>query len=460
MNIKTIVAGGVLSLVFLVPSVNAAVSQQEARKLGNELTPMGAERAGNARGTIPAWTGSMDGVPRGLSYMGSGDEYPDPYANDRKLYTVTAKNMAEYEQYLSEGLKALLRRHPDTFNIPVYPTRRDARWAELTEKRTQWNAVNTVLVNGIDGLQNYTGGAPFPIPKNAAEVMWNARIVHPHPTIIGMLDDVAVYLNGTTQLRRQSFMSEFPYSYPQNKVGDTEAQIGVNGAYVHVIIERPERQRGMMTVVHEAMDQVRHDRMAWVYMPGSRRVRRAPTVGYDTPDGPGGLMTVDDALGFNGAMDRYDWTLLGKKEKLIPFHNYKFDSSDVDYETLLMPGHANPEYMRYELHRVWVVEANLKQGQRHVYGKRRFYIAEDSWQFALTESYDGRGNLWRVGILNTLYDFGLKGYIARAQMFHDLQSGAYIATRLVNETSQPNLMGTPRGEEYYSPANLRRMGTR
>jgi hypothetical protein len=116
--------------------------------------------------------------------------------------------------------------------------------------------------------------------------------------------------------------------------------------------------------------------------------------------------------------------------------------------------------MRYEKHRVWVVEANLKRGMRHVYAKRRFYIDEDSWQFVLTESYDGRGALWRVGILNTLYDYALKGYIARAQMYHDLQSGAYIASRLVNETAQPNLMATPRGLDYYSPSSLRKMGTR
>lgn len=460
MKLTTIITSSLLSLSVLVPTAFAAVSQQEARKLGAELTPMGAQKSGNADGSIPAWTGTMNGVPAGLSYMGSGDVYPDPYANDKVLYTVNAQNMSRYENRLSEGVKALLRKYPDTYQLQVYPTRRDARWSQLTERRTAWNAVNTVLVNGIDGLQNYTGGAPFPIPKNAAEVMWNARIIHPNPTILGVLDDVAVYPNGNTSLLRQEYVSEFPYSYPQNKVGDTEAQIGINAALVHVTILLPERQKGMMTVVHEATDQVKNERMAWVYVPGSRRVRRAPTVGYDTPNGPGGLMTVDDALGFNGAMDRYDWTLIGKKEILVPAHNYKFDSPKVNYKTLLTPNHANPDYVRYELHRVWVVEANLKQGQRHVYGKRRFYIDEDSWQIALTESYDNRGNLWRVGIFTTLYDFAIKGYIARGQMYHDLNSGAYLATRLVNETAQPNLMGTPRGDAYYSPSNLRTMGTR
>lgn len=460
MNIKTVIAGSVIGLSILMPAANAAVSQQEAKKLGAELTPMGGEKAGNADGSIPAWTGKMSGVPSGFSYRGSGDVYPDPYANDKILYKVTAQNLPKYKDLLSEGLQALINKYPDTFNIPVYPSHRDARWAQLTERRTAWNAVNTVLVNGVDGLQSYTGGAPFPIPKNGAEVMWNARIIHPHPTITGMFDDQAVYLNGERQLRRNEYVSEFPYSYPQNKIGDTEAQIGMNGGLVHVTTVKPERQKGQMTVVHEAMDQVKNERKAWVYIPGSRRVRRAPTVGYDTPDGPGGLVTVDDSLGFNGAMDRYDWKLLGKKEMLVPYHAYKFDSPDVKYDRLLMPGHANPEYMRYEKHRVWIVEANLKKGARHVYAKRRFYVDEDSWQIVLLESFDGRGELWKVGVLNTLYDFALKGYIARAQMFHDLRSGGYISMRMVNETAQPNLMATPKGSKYYSPGNLRKMGNR
>jgi hypothetical protein len=460
MNIKTVVYGIIGTCIAVPLVVSAAVSQQEAKKLGAELTPMGAQKAGNADGSIPMWTGSMSGVPAGLSYMGSGDVYPDPYASDKVLYTINARNMSGYSSNLSEGLKALLQKYPNTFNIPVYQSHREGRFSQLTESRTLWNAVNTVLVNGIDGLQTYTGGAPFPIPKNGAEVMWNARIIHPHPTITGVLDDVAMYLNGEQQLRRQEYVSEFPYSYPQNKIGDTEPQIGINGGLVHVTVIKPERQKGQMTVVHEAMDQVKNERRAWVYVPGSRRVRRAPTVGYDTPDGPGGIMTVDDALGFNGAMDRYDWTLIGKREMIIPYHAYKFDSPKVDYKTLLMPGHANPAYMRYEKHRVWVVEANLKRGMRHVYAKRRFYIDEDSWQIVLIDSYDGRGALWKVGIMNTVYDFALKGYVARAQIYHDLQSGGYISTRMVNETAQPNLMATPKGEDYYSPSNLRKMGTR
>lgn len=459
MNYKMVVASAVLSCSMISGFVHAKVSSDQAGKLGgSEFTPMGAEVKGNADGSIPAWTGKMRGLPSGLSYSGSGDIYPDPYGSEKPLFVIKADNMDKYAEKLSEGQKAMLKKYPDTFSIPVYKTHRDGRYSDLIEKRTAWNATNTELVNGNDGLQNYTGGAPFPFPADGSEAIWNGRIIHPTPSINGVLDDVATYLNGTSQLRRQTFVSEFPFAYTDNALGKVDADISSNAAYVHVTVDRPERQKGQMTVVHEALDQAKDERMAWVYIPGSRRVRRAPTVGYDTPDGPGGLVTVDDSLGFNGALDRYDWKLVGKKEIYIPYHAYKFDDPKVSYKDLLLKGHANPDYMRYELHRVWVVEANLKDGARHVYAKRRFYIDEDSWHIALVDSYDGRGELWRVGVLNTLYDYAVEGFVARAQMFHDLQSGAYVANRLVNETAPSNFMAKPKGADYYSPNNLRKMG--
>ena len=459
MNYKMVIASAVLSCSVASGFVQAKVSQEKAATLGGEeITPMGAEVKGNEDGSIPAWSGKWRGLPDGLEYSGPGDIYPNPYADEKPLFIITAKNMAEHADKLIDGQKALLKKYPDTFAIPVYPSHRDFRYSELVEKRTAWNAAKTELANGLDGLKNYTGGAPFPFPASGAEAIWNGRIIHPTPTMKGTMDDMAVYLNGNRQIRRQTYMGEFPFAYSENPVGKVDEDIGINAALVHVTVDKPDRQKGQQTIVHEALDQAKNDRKAWVYIPGSRRVRRAPTVGYDTPDGPGGLVTVDDSLGFNGALDRYDWKLLGKREAYIPYHNYKFDDPKVDYETLLMKGHANPEYMRYESHRVWVVEANLKQGARHVYAKRRFYLDEDSWHIVLVESYDGRGELWRVGILNTVYDYAVEGFVARAQMFHDLQSGAYISMRMVNETSPMNFLAEPQGEDYYSPANLRSMG--
>ncbi|NRB37624.1 MAG: DUF1329 domain-containing protein [Pseudomonadales bacterium] len=461
MKLNMLVASALLSCGLIATMAHAKVDASQAEKLGGaEFTPMGAEVKANADGSIPAWSGSMKAAPSGMKYSGSGDIYPDPYAAEKLVLRITSANFSKYADKLSDGQKALFNKFPDTFVMNVYPTHRDGKFNDLVEARTKWNATKTEFVNGVDGLKNYTGGAPFPFPQNGAEVIWNARTIHPQPTIVGVLDDMAVYLNGNTQMRRQKYVLEFPYSYKENPVGKVDAEIGINAGLIHVTVEQPKRQKGQMTIVHEALDQVEHERKAWVYIPGSRRVRRAPTVGYDTPDGPGGLVTVDDSLGFNGAMDRYEWKLIGKKEIYIPYHNYKFDDAKTSYDKLLPKGHANPDFMRYELHRTWVVEATLKKGARHVYAKRRFYVDEDSWQIALLESFDGRDDLWRVGILNTLYAYDVQGYVARTQMFHDLQSGAYIALRLVNETAPSDFTAAPKGEKYFSPSSLRKMGTR
>ncbi len=457
MKLKYIITLGVIGVSIAPALLNAKVTEQEAQRLKKDLSPMGAEIAGNADGSIPAWTGSMLGLPEGLTYSGSGDVYPDPYAEDKVLFTIAADNIDQYADKLSEGQKALIRQYPKTFKMHIYPSHRDGRFNKKIEDRSWYNALNTELVNGVDGLKFYTGGAPFPIPQQGAEVIMNARVIHPHPAQDAKFDDVAVFKNGARNFRRQHIIADYPYANPANEIGKVDADISVNAGLIFVTIEAPAREKGKLTIVQEPLDAVKYKRKAWTYLSGTRRVRRAPTIGYDTPDGPGGLVTIDDMLGFNGALDRYEWKMLGKKEIYIPYHNYMFDDPKLNYDELLMAGHANPEYMRYELHRVWVVEANLKPGARHVYLKRRFYVDEDSWQFVLSENYDGRGRLWRVGILNTIYDYAVKGFINRAELFHDLQSSAYVATRLVNETRPTNYAMEPKGAHFYTPQSLRKL---
>jgi hypothetical protein len=236
--------------------------------------------------------------------------------------------------------------------------------------------------------------------------------------------------------------------------------LGIWAANVITNVHKPLRDKGTITSIFEPYDYVTHAREAWRYLPGSRRVRRAPTVGYDTPDGPGGFITVDDTLGFNGAMDRFEWTLLGKQELYVPYHNYAFDEQGLDYDTLLTPYHANPDYVRYEKRRVWVVEANLREGKRHIYGKRRFYVDEDSWNIVMTENYDGRGEMWKVVLINSIYEYTVAGYVNRAMMFHELRAGGYITIRLVNDSKQMDYTVPSKGSNYYSPTNVRKLGRR
>lgn len=436
------------------------IDASQAAKLGTELTPMGANPKANADGSIPAWTGNILGLPAGLNYAGSGTPYPNPYANEKPLFTITKANVEQYKDKLTAGMLALFDRYPDSYQMHIYSTHRDFRYQEQIEARTKWNVGNAELVNGVDGLQKMTGGVPFPIPQDGSEVIWNARVNQPIPVADSLFDDVAVYAGGDRQRYRSNMLIESPYAYENHPIGQVAEDIGINAALVFVEAIEPARKKGEMVIVHEPLDQVKNDRKAWVYIPGAQRVKRAPNVGYDTPVGPGGLVTADDNMGFNGAMNRYDWKLIGKKEVYIPYHNYAFDDASWTYDKLLTPKHVNADAVRYELHRVWIVEAYLKEGQRHLYAKRRFYIDEDNWLIAATDAYDGRGELWRVGLQNTLYDFYLKGYLVRSQINYDLQAAAYVAVRLVNETRPSNYAVKTKGEAFYTPANLRTLSSK
>jgi len=454
-----------LALILLVGIVSAGpsaakVTPEEAAALGATLTPIGADPSANADGSIPAYTGAMKGLPAGMEYGGPGTPYPDPYAGDPVLHSITANNYEDHRSFLSPGLQAMLEAYPESFRIDVYPTHRDGAYSDKYIDRLMFNAVNAELYNGNDGIRGFTGSVAFPIPGNGAEVMWNSRTSGPNYTLGGTYSDIAVFSNGTRSERRSTLTSEYPYMNPDTPVGTLEDELGVWAANVLTEVHLPVRDKGTITSVFEPYDYITNAREAWRYLPGSRRVRRAPTIGYDTPDGPGGLITVDDTLGFNGAMDRFDWVLLGKQELYVPFHNYAFDESGLSYDELLSPFHVNPDYVRYEKRRMWVVEATLAEGKRHIYGKRRFYIDEDSWNITMTENYDGRGDLWKVVLINSIYEYNVQGYVNRAMMFHELRAGAYIVIRLVNDSDPMDYTIEPRGEAWYGPTSIRKMGRR
>jgi hypothetical protein len=226
-------------------------------------------------------------------------------------------------------------------------------------------------------------------------------------------------------------------------------------------VTAPSRLAGNVLLVHETIDQVKEPRLAWIYNAGQRRVRRAPQVAYD---GPGtasdGMRTADNFDLFSGAPDRYDWKLVGKKEMYIPYNSYKLDSPSLTYDDVLQAGHINQDLTRYELHRVWEVEATLKSGERHIYAKRHMYFDEDSWQLALVDHYDGRGQLWRVaeGHAQNYYSFKTPGYTLEA--LYDLVAGRYLALGMKNEEKTAWKVGFKASAADFTPAALRNSGVR
>ena len=433
----------------------AKISADEAARLGRDLTPMGAELAANADGSIPAWSGKWRGAPPQLNYTGSGSHYPDPYADEQPLFVITAENMAQYADKLSDGQKALFQRYPKTFKMPIYPSHRDFRYSQRVEDNIAKNAVNAVLVSDGNGVTNAIGASPFPIPKDGYELMWNLNLPARAWKEDAVYTMALTLANGNRSLESMDYKIYSVWDDPKESVDS----FGGAQAYAMVSTLEPVRKKGEIILAHTFTDPIASPSQAWQYIPGMRRVRRAPTVAYDTPFGAGGFRVMDEDRLFNGAPDRYQWKMLGKKEMYIPYNNHKLDDPEVKLDDLLATkGHVNPEHMRYELHRVWVLEASLKPGKRHIYGKRMLYIDEDSWIGVLADNYDGKGALWRSNMQTTVYAYDMLGFQARIAMFHDLIAGSYLTDRLLNGQPPARLNSSSYEADYFTTANLRKLG--
>ncbi|WP_248798865.1 DUF1329 domain-containing protein [Pseudomonas sp. MWU13-2105] len=450
---KNLLQVGVLGLSLLATGVMAAVSADEAAKLGTSLTPMGAEKAGNAAGTIPAWAP----MAKTIGTADSKGFLSDPYASEKPLFIITAQNVEQYKDKLAPGQYAMFKRYPETFKMPVYPSHRGATVPDEVFAAIRENATKTNLVSGGNGLENFRTAVPFPIPKSGVEVIWNHITRYRGGSVTRLVTQATPQANGSYSL--VYFQDQFVF---RDKMKDYDpANPGNILFYFKQKVTAPARLAGGVLLVHETLDQVKEPRSAWVYNAGQRRVRRAPQVSYD---GPGtaadGLRTSDNLDMYNGAPDRYDWKLEGKKEMYIASDSYKLDSPQLKYADIIKAGHINQDLARYELRRVWHVVATLKEGQRHIYAKRDFYIDEDTWQAAVIDHYDGRGQLWRVAEAHAenYYDKQVPWYAL--ETLYDLQSGRYLALGMKNEEKQAYDFGFTATTSDFTPAALRQDGVR
>lgn len=436
-----------LSTALLMASAaHAAVSPEEASKLGNTLTPLGAETAGNSAGTIPAWTG---GLPQ------SDDRWTDPFAGEQPLFTITAENAEQYKDNLSPGQLAMLKKYP-TFKIPVYKTHRTSALPQYVYDQIKKNATDAELVSEGNGVKGFEGAIPFPIPQNGLEVIWNHITRYRGGSLNRTYVQVPVHSNGSfTPVKINEKLA-----YPNYLQGGADPQKDGNILFYFVQqVLAPARLTGNVLLVHETLDQVRQARQAWSYNSGQRRVRRAPQISYDAPGTASeGQRTTDNLDLFNGAPDRYDWKLIGKQELYIPYNSFKLADRSLKYKDILQKGHMNPDLTRYELHRVWKVEATLKDGERHIYGKRTFYIDEDSWQVAVADHFDGRGQLWRVAEAFQFQYRDAQVPLMTAELLYDLQSGRYLVNAMTNEEGEGFEFGDKFKHKDFTPQAIRRLG--
>lgn len=445
-----------LVAIGMVWPVQAGVSMEEARRLANDLTPFGGERASNEEGTIPSWNGGMTVMPETVIYdPNSGDHLPNPFVGEKTLYIITAENMEEHKKKLSQGQQALLKRYPDTYRLHVYPTHRTSAAPQWVYDNTARNAVKATLTDNRQGVTGAYGGIPFPIVKQGEEAIFNYQAHWNGGDTIVNYKAALVHADGS---RTSSGGGEYTRDRPYYDKTGSEATW--NGWLEGIMVQYqvPVRRKGEILLILDPLAYTSKKRAAWQYIPGQRRVRRAPSIEYDTPNPTfGGLATYDDAFMFNGAIDRYNWKLVGKKEVIVPYHNYDFELAKLNQ--VLTPHHINPDYVRWELHRVWVIEASLKKGQRHAYSRRIMYLDEDSWMIILQDKFDGRGNLWRTTVGLTIMDWNIPVLLQSTQFYYDLQSRDYAVGQLYNEIQGARKYTNIR-ENQLTPQNVRKLGKR
>jgi hypothetical protein len=405
--------------------VQAKVDSTQAGRLGQDLTPLGGERAGNVAGTIPSWEGGLAQPP--ANYQ-PGMHHPDPYAGDKPLYRVDSQNLAQYQGQLPAGLKALLEKNPGYF-MQVYQTRRSAAAPQRIYDATRFNAQNAELISNGNGVDGVAAGIPFPLPQNGQEVIWNHIMRYRGDQISFVSNLAAVLSSGAFNLLKQERDAYFLYG----REGVSPKDLDNTLFYYRNKVVAPAKLAGSALVVQETIDQVLAIRKAWRFNRGERRVRRLPSLAYDAlqPD-TSGMAIADQVDTYNGAPDRYEWTLIGKQEMLVPYNSYAVHQKGIPYDTILQEKTLNPQLLRYELHRVWVVEADLRKGHSHIYGKRRFYLDEDSWQILAVDLYDKDRELSGLQESHPISYYEVPMFGSTLETIYDFKGSRYFVDGLDN----------------------------
>lgn len=384
---KMKLSAAIAMLAFNSATSFAAVPADEAAKLKATLNPLGGEISGNKDGSIPAWNAKAPTV----SGNKVGDIPAQPFPSEKPTIQITAKNFAQYADKLSEGTQALFKKFPDTFRIDVYPTHRTAVAPQHIYDNTFKNATACKTKAGGNSVEGCYGGIPFPIPKDGVEAIWNYLLrIEPEGTEVKFRNVIGTSDGNRTLATLNEQTNQYPYYYKDGSVEKWNGEYWLN----RFSTIAPPFKAGESLVLRDNVDPS-SARQTWQYLVGQRRVRKAPTVAYDTPDFvASGANYFDEVMGFMGSPDRFQWKLVGKKEMYVPYNTNAFVTAKDD--EAYGKFHMNPEKLRWELHRVWEIEATVSSGKRHAVPKRKYYLDEDTWLLVLADGYDTEGKLWRT----------------------------------------------------------------
>lgn len=433
--------------------VAAVVGWVATTAYADALTPIGADpkaEQGPHGLSIPPWDG-------GWVNTGGGDELTDleaPHADDEPLFTINAKNVEQYAELLSAGQRALFKTYPDSYYMQVYPSRRTAALPAEVQAQSLANRDSVTLINEGSGLEGASAGVPFPVPENGVEAMWNHVARYRTTGFQGFVNHAVTTKSGAYVIERQYLEIVFGYNNPVMAEAVDKPMIG----WIMTKLVAPANKVGDAYLLHVPLDRSEHDTLVWVYNQGTRKVRRIGEVGYDNP-ARDGLITQDQIDMFNGPFDRYHFNLKGKRMMLVPYNTEALHDKDLEYDELIQPGHIDPEHVRYELHRMWVVEAQLREGAGHVYSKRVFYLDEDSWLILLQDMYDARGEFWRYAESYARQYPQIPLLVNAMQTHYDLQSRRYVILNMTNEEEDPMEYDVQKPQSHFTTSALRRFAS-
>ena len=410
--------------------------------------------------TVPANEGASTPLP-GYSYGKVREEF-FKYKNEKPLLVITAENYKEHAANLSAGEQEMFRTKSG-YQMKVYPTHRSCAVPDFVAANTKANATEAKL----DATGNYLvsarlPGTPFPQPKTGAEVMWNylthyRGVGYMYPKVVTAVSPAP---GKTTWI--EAVEEPWTMYYPWGKKGASSPQSVNDNLYFEFWgYTHPTAFAG------QAGDLQQHFLNKPVemnyYFPGQRRVRRLPSYEYDTPQiGFENNYTQDDVYMFFGAIDRFDWKIVGHKNIYVPYNVFGMYRFDEQYHSVLKDEFVNPENRRYELHTVVQVEGTVKAGMRNISEKKVFYIDEDSWNITSGEDYDGQGKLWKVreGFLVPVWELG-GACDSPSFVNYNLSNGRYVHDGGItgqgkdikwSSEAAGNVIFT---EDYYSSDSLR-----
>jgi hypothetical protein len=416
---KTVLPFLLLIFTFLNPAHAVDVN-----RLSKDLTPVGAERMGNGK-DIPAWKG---GLKQSNSHT-YGEFHNNPFFRDQPLFVINQENMHEHKERLSLGSQKLLKQFP-SMELPIYETHRSASYPDYVYEGIKNNTETAKLMKFGAGVEGSRISSPFPIPQNGLEVLWNHTLRFRGQSMSYEASTVHVNSAGSRAVTLRDYKYYFAFSDPELSTSDLNNKI----FFLKRKTLAPSSQAGGITLVHETLDQVRSPRKSWIYVPGQRRVRRTPDLNHDTPDiATDSLRTIDQVDMFNGAPTYYDWKLIGKQEMYIPYNSYLLHDPKLTIEDITGPAHLNPKLLRYEAHRVWVVEATLRVGLQHRYAKRRYYFDEDSWSIVYAEEYDESGELWQFSEAHLINYYEVPLMFSTLENTYDFKDGRYFVEGIDND---------------------------